>query len=480
MKTTIRRTATALFAAALHAGGLAAQVDRTKSPALGAPPALHLPDIRTATLPNGLTLAVVEMHKVPVVEIQALVDAGTARDPVDLPGLAAFTANMLTQGAGTRGTLALADEVAYLGAQLNAASDFDVVTVRLHVPKRHLEPALDLLADVLLRPQFADSEVTRQRGLLANTILQQRDQPVAMAGIAFPAVVLGAGHPYGHPAAGNDSTPPKLTRDRVVAFYQAAYRPNATRILIVGDITLDEAKRLFTARFGAWPRGAVAAFPQAAAPAPAARAFYLVDKPGAAQSVIRIGEPGVARSTPDYATLQVLNTILGGAFTSRLNQNLRETHGYTYGASSAFAARRLPAFFVAAASVVTAKTDSSLIEFMKELRRIRDEAVPQAELDKAKSYIALQLPGAFETSGGAAARFRDLLVYGLPLDWYDRFIPAVGAVTAADVQRAARRYIDPDHLAIVVVGDRAQIETGIKALNEGPIVYRTMWGAPVP
>lgn len=477
---TIRRTAGALLATALAASGLAAQVDRTKAPALGPAPALHLPAIRTATLPNGLTLAVVEMHKVPVVEVQALVDAGTARDPADVPGLAAFTANMLTQGAGSRGTLALADEIAYLGAQLNAVSDFDVVTVRLHVPKRHLDAALDLLADVLLRPQFADSEVTRQRGLLANTILQQRDQPVAMAGIAFPAIVLGVGHPYGHPAAGNDSTPPKLTRDRVVAFYQSAYRPNATRILIVGDITLDEAKRLFTARFGAWPRGAVTAFPQAQAPAPAARSFYLVDKPGAAQSVIRIGEPGVARATPDYATLQVLNTILGGAFTSRLNQNLRETHGYTYGASSAFAARRLPGFFVAAASVVTAKTDSSLIEFLKELRRIRDEAVPQAELDKAKSYIALQLPGAFETTTGAAARFRDLLVFGLPLDWYEHFIPAVGAVTAADVQRAARQYIDPDHFAIVIVGDRAQIEAGIKALNEGPIVYRTMWGAPAP
>src|ERR1041384_4596108 len=211
-------------ALALLAAPLAAQVDRTKAPALGAPPALHLPAIRTATLPHGLTLAVVE--------------AGVAPAPADLPGLAAFTANMLTQGAGTRGTLALADEIAYLGAQLNAASDFDVVTVRLHVPKRHLDAALDLLADVLLRPQFADSEVTRQRGLLANTILQQRDHPVAMAGTAFPAIVLGAGHPYGHPAAGNDSTPPKLTHDRVVAFYQAAYRPNATRILIVGDITL--------------------------------------------------------------------------------------------------------------------------------------------------------------------------------------------------------------------------------------------------
>jgi zinc protease len=477
----MKRLLLALLAASPLQRPLAAQqVDRTRAPALGPAPALHLPAIRTAVLPNGLTLAVVEIHKVPVVEVQVLVDAGSARDPADLPGLAAFTANMLTQGAGSRGPLALADEVAYLGAQLTANSDFDVVTVRLHVPKRQLEAGVDLLADVLLRPQFADSEVTRQRGLLATNILQQRDQPIAMAATAFPAIVLGTSHPYGRPAAGNDSTPPKLTRERVVSLYQASYRPNGTKILVVGDITLDEARRLFTARFGAWPRATVAVFPRGAAPPPPPRSFYIVDKPGAAQSVIRIGEPGVARSTPDYARLQVLNTILGGAFTSRLNQNLRETHGYTYGASSAFAARRLPAYFVAAASVVTAKTDSSLIEFLKELRRIREEAVPQAELEKAKSFIQLQLPGAFETTAGAAARFRELLVYGLPLDWYDRFGAAVGAVTVAQVQAAARRYIDPDHFAIVVVGDRAQIENGIKALNEGPILYRTMWGQPAP
>ena len=456
----------------------AQQVDRTKPPTLGAPPALRLPAVRTATLPNGLTIAVVEIHKVPVVEIQTLIDAGSARDPEGLPGLAAFTANMLTQGAGSRGPLALADEVAFLGAQLTATSDFDVVTVRLHVPKSHLEPALDLLGDVLLRPQFADSEITRQRGLLATTILQQRDQPVAMASIAFPVIVMGTQHPYGHPPVGNDSTPPKLSRDRVLSFYQSSYRPNNAKILVVGDITLDEAKRLLSARLGGWQRGSVAGFPRGVAPQPPARAIYLVDKPGAAQSVIRIGEPGVARDTPDYATLQVLNTILGGAFTSRLNQNLRETHGYTYGASSTFTGRRLPGFFVAAASVVTAKTDSSLIEFMKELRRIRAEPVPQVELDKAKSYIQLQLPGAFETTAGAAARYRDLLLYGLPSDWYERFSAAVSGVTVAQVQAAARRYLDPDRFAIVVVGDRAQIENGIKALNEGPIIYRTMWGQP--
>jgi zinc protease len=247
-------------------------------------------------------------------------------------------------------------------------------------------------------------------------------------------------------------------------------------------VTLDEARRLVAARFDAWARSDVPAATAAAAPPPplTPRAIYLIDKPGAAQSVVRIGHVGPARDTPDYFALQVLNTILGGAFTSRLNQNLRETHGYTYGAGSAFALRRAGGPFVAQASVVTAKTDSSLIEFLKELRRIRDEAVPAAELEKAKQYIILGLPGDFETTAGAAFRFRDLLIYGLPLDYYAGYIDRINAVTAADVQRVARRYIDPDRFDIVIVGDRSQIEAGIRALNEGPIVYRDLWGQEIP
>src|SRR5438105_29641 len=266
---------------------------------------------------------------------------------------------------------------------------------------------------------------------------------------------------------------------RAAEFYGAAYRPNAARILVTGDVTLAEARRLLTARFGGWERGAVAPLPEAAAPAPVARTVYLVDKPGAAQSVIRIGHVGVARATPDYFALQVLNTILGGAFTSRLNQNLRETHGYTYGAFSQFSAGRLAGPFVASASAVTAKTDSSLIEFLKELRRIRDEPVPDPELAKAKAYITLGLPADFETTGAAAARFRELLVYGLPLDYFAHYAERINAVTAADVQRVARQHIDPDHFDIVVVGDKSQIEAGIKALSEGPIVYRDLWGQEV-
>jgi len=458
---------------------LSAQVDRSNPPTLPPPPALKLPAIQTATLPNGLTLAVVEMHKVPVVDVQVLLDAGAARDPADLPGLATFTAAMLQQGAGTRGALDVADEAAFLGAQLNTTATADGAVASLHVPRRRLEAALDLLADVVLRPTFSDSEVARQRELRGAQLVQQRDEPVAVASVAFPAIVYGPAHPYGHPLNGTDAATAALTRDRVAEFYRAYYRPNAARMLMVGDITLAQARGLVATRFGAWERGDVPEVAGGSAAAPAARAVYLIDKPGAAQSVIRIGHLGPARSTPDWYALEVLNTILGGAFTSRLNQNLRETHGYTYGAFSQFAARRLAGAFVALASVVTAKTDSSLIEFLKELRRIREAPVPEGELAKAKAYVTLGLPGDFETTGGAAARFRDVLGYGLPLDYYDRYIERIGAVTAADVQRVARQYIDPDHFDIVVVGDKAQIEAGIRALNEGPIVYRDLWGQEV-
>jgi len=455
-------------------------VDRTKPPTLAPPPALKLPPVRTTTLPNGLELAVVEIHKVPVVDISLVLDAGAVRDPANLPGLATFTATMLQQGAGRRSALDIADEAAFLGAQLSSAAGFDVATVSLHVPKRRLAAALDLLSDVVLHPTFPDSEVTRQRELRRTQLIQQRDEPTQVASVAFPAIVYGAAHPYGRPLAGNDSSVTGLSRERVVAFYASFYRPNIARLLMVGDVTLDEARQLVTARFGAWARGDKPATAVGAAPQPSPRTIYLIDKPGAAQSVMRIGHVGPPRGTPDYFALQVLNTILGGAFTSRLNQNLRETHGYTYGAGSQFALRRAGGPFVAQASVVTAKTDSALIEFLKELRRIRDEAVPAAELEKAKQYINLGLPGDFETTAGAAFRFRDLLVYGLPLDYFSGYADRINAVTAADVQRVAQRYIDPDRFDIVIVGDRGQIEAGLKALNEGPIVYRDLWGQVLP
>jgi predicted Zn-dependent peptidase len=475
-----RRAARLALAATLAPALLAGQaVDRSMPPALPPAPPLRVPAAESTMLPNGLELVVVEMHKVPVVDVSLVIGAGSVRDPVDVPGLATFTATMLQQGAGSRAALDIADEAAYLGASLNTGASYDAAIASIHVPKRRLGPALDLLADVVLRPTFPDTEAGRQRDLRRTQILQQQDQPVVMANLAFSAIVFGPAHPYGRPLNGTEASLAALTRERVAQFYSSYYRPNVSRLLVVGDITLTEARQLVSERFGGWARSDLPPLGDVAAPAAAARAIYLVDKPGAAQSVFRIGEVGASRSTPDYFALQVLNTILGGSFTSRLNQNLRETHGYTYGANSQFDMRRLPGPFLAASSVVTAKTDSALIEFMRELRHIRDAAVPQAELDKAKAYISLGLPSDFETTGRTAARISELLLYDLPLDYYATFIPRINAVTAADVQRVARRYLDPDHLAIVIVGDRSKIAASLDALHEGPIVYRDLWGQAV-
>ncbi len=459
---------------------LPAQVDRSRPPALPPAQPLRVPAVQSARLPNGLELLVVEMHEVPVVNVSLVVRAGSERDPRDLPGLASFSANMLDEGAGSRSALDIAEEAAFLGAQFSTAAGYEWTTVSLHVPRRQLPAALDLVADVVRRPTFPDSEVTRQRDLRRTAILQLRDQPTAQAPIAFNAILYGPTHPYGWPAGGTEASTATLNRERVEEFWRTYYRPNNTRVLIVGDLTLAEARRLISERFGSWARGDVPPLPADEPPAAASRAFYLVDKPGAAQSVIRIGHVGVARHTPDYYALEVMNTILGGSFTSRLNQNLRETRGYTYGAGSGFNYRRLRGPFLATASVVTAKTDSSLIEFFKELRRIRDSVVPDEELAKARSYIALSLPNEFETTRGTAAQFLDLVLNDLPLDWYRTYIERINAVTVADVQRVARGYINPDHFVVVVVGDRSQIETGIRALNEGPISPRDLWGQTVP
>ena len=475
----MRRLGLALAIGVACAPALFAQVDRSKAPALPAPPALRVATPQTARLPNGLELIVYEMHEVPVVDVQLLVRAGSVVDPRDMPGLATFTAGMLDEGAGNRAALDIAEEAAFLGASLGAGAGYESATISLHVPKRQLAPALDLMADVALRPTFADSEVARQRELRRTAILQLRDQPNAQSPLAFNAIVYGEDHPYAWPTGGTEASTAALDRARVEQFYRTWYRPNNARMLVVGDITLAEARRLITERFGRWERAAVPALPAPPAPAGGSRTFYIVDKPGAAQTVIRIGHVGVPRSTPDYYALEVMNTILGGSFTSRLNQNLRENKGYTYGAGSGFAMRRLAGPFTATASVVTAKTDSSLIEFFRELRRIRDSIVPAEEVAKAKTYLALSLPENFETTRGAAGQFLDVITNDLPLNYWSTYIQRINAVTPADVQRVARQYIDPDRFAIVLVGDRARIEEGIRALNEGPISIRDLWGAEI-
>ena len=463
----------ALGSALLLATGLHAQAfDRTQAPAVTPPAGLTLPAIQQAKLPNGAALRVVPMHEVPLVQVTLRVKGGGRLDG-DLPGLATFTAGMLDEAAGARDGLGIAAEAAFLGAELSVSADWEYLYLSLNTPRRTLGPALDLLADVALRPAFRDSDIRRERDLRLAAILAARDQPNGMAGLAFGAIVYPAAHPYHRPINGDSAGTVRLDSATVRGFYQRVVRPDQAEFIITGDISLAEARTEIGRRFGAWRASRMAPLrapvPPAATP-PSRRVIYLVDKPGAAQSVIMIGRPGLDRSTPDYAAIEVMNTILGGSFSSRLNQNLRETKGYTYGAGSRFAWRPLPGPFTARSAVRSDVTDSSLVEFFKELNAIRDTPVSDAELARARNYIAFGLPGEFETAGQMGDQVADLLTYGLPITWFDGYVKQVLAVTAADVQRVARASFDPERLHVVVVGDAARIRAGIEALNLGPVV----------
>jgi zinc protease len=458
--------------------------DLTKPPTLSPPPRLALPPITTRELPNGLRLMVVEHHELPVADFALIVRSGYEADSRERTGLASLTAALLDEGTPTRSALQIADQQAFLGVRLNTSAGWDASTVSLHTPTAQLDSALALFADVVLNPAFPQAEVERLRAERLTLLTQLKDRPTAIADQAYAAIVFGGDHPYGRPTLGTEASVKGITRSDVREYYGEHYRPNNATLIVVGDVRPADIEQRLSALLGRWQRRNMpqAVFTKAPArddASPRRTTIYLIDKPGAAQSSVRIGAIGVARSTPDYFPLLVMNTVLGVPFTSRLNQNLRETHGYTYGARSRFDMRREAGPFTAMGEIVTAKTDSALIEFMKELRAIRD-TVPQAELQKAKRYLQLQLPSLFETTGDIAFQLTPLAVHNVPLDFYNSYVQQIERVTQADVQRVARKYIDPQRVSIVVVGDRKQIEGGIGKLGMGEVLIRDMYGRPIP
>ena len=449
--------------------------DRSHPPQLGPAPALRLPEIQKKQLTNGLPVWIVERHEVPVVQVSLVVFGGSANETGKKFGAASLTAAMLDQGAGSRSALEIADAVDYLGADLSAVSGFDSTALRLHVPVSHLADALSIMADVALRPTFPKDELERQRQERLTTLLQGRDDPATVAAATFARVVFGPEHRYGVPTFGTAETIKAFTVDDLKTFYASIFRPDNAALLVVGDVTADRIMPLLESNFGSWKAESGAKPTQALPPATqhAARQIYLVDKPGAPQSQIRIGWIGVPRSTPDFFPLRVLNTVLGESFTSRLNNNLREVHGYTYGASSTFDMRASAGPFYAAAGVQTDKTAEALTEFFNELNGIL-KRVPDDELARAKNYVALRYPGGFETTSDISRRLEDALVYRLPNDYFSTYVQKIQAVTAADVERVAQKYIAPGKFAVVVVGDLKTIEPKIQALNLGPIKRLTV------
>jgi predicted Zn-dependent peptidase len=473
--TALRAAITLAAAIFLAANAFAQKPDRSAPPKPAPPPALKLPPVQKQTLSNGLAVWIVEQHEVPIAQVNLIVRAGSGADPVGKYGIASMTANMLDEGAGGKSALELADAIEFLGAQLGTSSTFDYSAVRLSTPVTKLNDALSLMADVVMRPSFPDAELERLRKERLTRLLQARDDPAAIIDLAFPRLVFGDKHRYGTSAGGGTAEVKAMTLADVRAFHATYYRPELSTLLVVGDITPAAVLPTLERAFGSW-KGQGAA--PKVAPVPTAaqltgRKIYIVDKPGAAQSQIRIGWVGVPRSTPDYPTLQVLNTILGGSFTSRLNTNLREEHGYSYGAFSGFEERISPGAFSARAGVQTDKTAEALKEFFNEFAAIL-KPIPEDELVKAKNYVALGFPAEFESTGDLAQKLEEQVVHSLPDEYFPSYIRSVVQVTGAGVEKAATTYIQPDKFAVVVVGDRKVIEQGIRALNLGPVEVLTV------
>lgn len=458
----------------VSAADLGAQApDRSRPPDLGPPPALQIPPIRHLTLSNGLPVLLVEKHEVPLVQVNLIIMAGAIRDPAGKEGLASMTADLMDEGAGSLDALGLADAIDYLGANLSTGAGKHTSVIALNTPLSKLSQALAIMKDIALKPTFPQEELARITKQRLTILIQQHDEPGAIAATLFDRTLYGAGHPYGRATIGSESSLKNLKVRDLRRFHRSYYRANNATLVVVGDVTAESVLPLLEGTFGAWRKKKVRAIQWPDAASPTGRAIYLVDKPGAAQSEIRIGRIGVSRHSDDYFALVIMNTILGGSFTSRLNQNLREEHGYTYGARSSFSFRPMAGPFMASAAVQTDATGDALAEFFIELEGMQ-APVGQEELTKAKNYVALRFPERFQTVSRVAGQLADLAVYGLPDATFNEYAGHIQAVTAAEVGQVAETYLDAQGMAVIVVGDRSLIEASIHSLDFGPVDLLTV------
>jgi zinc protease len=443
-------------------------------PAPGAPRPYRFPAFERRTLPNGLRLVVAPAPKLPVVSVSAVVDAGAAAEPAGQDGVAALAARALTEGAGALDAVALTERVERLGATIDAGADWDTAVVSMTTLTQHLDEAFALFADVLVRPAFPEREVERLRQERLADLLHLMTEPRGLAEDAFARATYSAASRYARPEGGDRAAVEGLTTEAVRAFHAARYVPAATTLVVVGDVTADAAAALVERALGGWAGADAAPADEAARatlgrPAADTRRTVLVHKADAPQSELRVGHVGVPRTHPDYFPLTVMNAILGGLFNSRVNLNLRETHGYTYGAHSGFDWRTAAGPFVVSSAVQSGATDKAVVEVLKEVQRIRDEPVADDELSLATSYLDGVFPIRYETTSAIAGALVNLVIFGLPDDYYDRYRERVRAVTVADVQRVAREHLRPEELQIVVVGDPAQVREPLTALGLGPV-----------
>lgn len=456
---------------------------RANAPEAGATPAFVAPRVTRFRLANGLSVYLAERHEFPVVSVSYVSRLGGDDVAPANAGLASITASMLDLGTTTHDAMALSDAFAALGADHGAMAGWNEAGVSVKVLTMHVGAAVELLAEEVQHPAFAQAEFDRLKGRRLAALQQELDTPRVVAGNVAARVLYGDAHPFGRPMMGTEASLNALTVDSVRGYYAAHYRPESGAIVVAGDVTAAVLRPLLERTFGTWrPARAARVAPVPRAPAMAANAprFVVVDRSGAPQSHVLVVEQGPPRSSRDYIPLVVANTILGGMFSSRINLNLRERHSYTYGARSGFSFRRAGGPFVIGGAIQAQSTGPAVHEIFEELERMRNSNVTAEELAAAQARVAETLPARFETAEETAGSVGELFLFGLPDNEYATLAQRIRAVTAADVRRVANAYLHPATARVVIVGDRGRIEPQLRELNLGAIEYRTPRGEVVP
>lgn len=437
----------------------------TAKPAPAAPRDYHFPHFERRTLRNGIQLVVAPVAKLPLVTVLALVEAGASAEPKNNHGVAALTARLLLEGAAGMDGVALADRFERIGASVEAHADWDVASVSLTTLSNRLANALSLVRDLLRTPTFPEREVQRLKDERLADLLQQLAEPRGLADEQFASAVYDAKARYAAPEQGDAVSVRALSQSDVRQFYSARYQPAGTTLVFAGDVSMETAASLAEALFGDWTGARPPEAGEGIDAARPGRLVRVVSKTDAPQSEIRMGHRGLPRNAPDYFDAMVMNAVLGGLFSSRINLNLREAHGYTYGASSAFDWRRGAGPFVIQTAVKSNVTGAAVQEILTEIERMRAAPISEDELTLATSYLDGVFPIRYETTAAIASALANMIIHGLPDDYYDTYRAHVRAVTTDGVLRAAERHLHPDQLRIVVVGDSAVVSASVEVVT---------------
>lgn len=429
----------------------------------------HFPRFERSRLSNGLSMIVAPVRKLPVVSVVAVIDATALDDPSGLEGMSGLTAQALREGTTARDGIRLALDLETLGTSIEAGTDWDASVASMTVLKSRLDEAFAIFAEVLTSPAFSEQDIERLKAERLAERMQILAEPRGLADESFERFIYAPGSRYSEPSSGTSASVARITRQNVLDFYRNSYRPPACTLIFAGDLSVDEARRLAESTLGGWIGARRVSTRQADSRARQTRAVEIVAKPDAAQSEIRLGHVGIPRSHPDYIDIVVMNAVLGGLFSSRINLNLREAHGYTYGASSHYDWRRQSGPFVISTAVESGVTGKAIAETLKEIDRMRSEEIAPDELTLATSYLGGVFPIRYETTAAIASALATLVTFALPDDYYDTYRARITGVTAAGVLDAARKHVMPQQLQITVVGNPEIVQDPVEKLGFGPV-----------